>query len=93
MARKVGPGHPQYDATIRQYEKQIAVRDDVLLQNRLLVCRDDFSRRVIQLYPLSLVNDKTALTRIVREAVGNADKAEKVLLHLNAVADKHGLSR
>ncbi|MDI6774792.1 MAG: hypothetical protein QME60_05280 [Verrucomicrobiota bacterium] len=85
----VEPKDPQYEETVRQHEKQIAVRDDVLLQNRLLVCRDDFSRRVIQLYPLSLVNDKSALTRIVRETVGNADKAEKVLFHLNAdwVAD------
>jgi len=80
----VEPNDPQYEETVRQHKKQIADRDDVLLQNRLLVCRDNFSRRVIQLYPPSLVNNKTALTRIVREAVGNADKAEKVLLHLNA---------
>ncbi len=88
----VEPNDPQYEEVVRQHAKQTAIRDDVLQQNRLLAYRDDFSRRVLELYGRSLIKE-LAFTHVVREAVGNAGRAEKVLLHLDDVADKQGKSR
>jgi hypothetical protein len=88
----VDPRDPQYQEIARQHEKQLAYRNDVLQQNRLLAFRNEFSRRVLQLYPQSQVH-AAAFGRIVRDAVGNADKAEKVLRHLRGATDKQGDSR
>ncbi len=79
----VDPTDPRYEKVVRRHAEQVEIRNDVLQQNRLLVYRDDFSERVQHLYGSSSIKGPV-FARIVREAVGNADKAEKVLLQLDA---------
>lgn len=88
----VNPVDPQYEEVVRQHAIQILIREDILQQNRLLAYRDDFSQRVLQLYGAASVKEP-AFARIVHEAVGSAGKVEKVLLQLDAVAEKLGKSR
>jgi hypothetical protein len=80
----VDPADPQYEEVVRLHAKQASIRDDALQQNRLLAYRDEFSRRILQLFGASLIKE-LAFASMVRKVVANASTAEKVILQIDRI--------
>lgn len=69
---------PHYDEIVRQHEQEMAEREDVLQQNRLLGFRNKFSQRVFHLYPNWESNDSD-FRGVVLHALDDTDKAAIVI--------------